>query len=321
MQTTYGRGGRDVGRKRRKNKNSGGGRSLAQLMVCLVLFLAVFIGKGVWPEQVAQTGQQLLAVIRANTNFRAAFATLGQALSEQEDLLGELGEFCVAVFAPEENQEKSYPPAVPASAFRREKLPPTDDQNQLTARYLNMDELPEDWKIPEGTVEQAIEPEPALCVGDVVQAVSEQGEDLPEGYSMQWLYLGDMETATPVRGTVTSPFGYRDHPTIKRYAAHGGVDIAAGAGTAVSAFAPGTVESVGESEDFGLYVQLDHGNGVKTFYSHCKSLSVQTGQTVQVGEKVAEVGSTGKSTGPHLHFEVKLDELRLNPLYYIQPEG
>lgn len=284
MQTTYGRGSTKRGEK--KQKQEGGGRQLIQLLICLAVFLAVFIGKGVWPSQVAQTGQQVLAVIRANTDFRAAFASLGQALSEQESVLGELGDFCVAVFAPE-------------------TLEPDASAVQVTK--------PEEVTLPEPQEE----PQPVLQVGDVLGGTE---QEFPDGYSGQWLYLGAEETMTPVFGAVSSGFGYRDHPATGRYAVHGGVDIAADKGTEVSAFAAGTVESVGEDSDYGKYLYLAHPNGVTTFYAHCDRICVKQGEQVQAGQTVALVGSTGKSTGSHLHFEVRLEGVRLDPMYYIDPK-
>lgn len=84
------------------------------------------------------------------------------------------------------------------------------------------------------------------------------------------------------------------------------------------AFAAGTVEYIGESDSYGQYLQLRHDNGVATFYAHCSKLCVQQGQTVEAGEKVAESGATGEVTGPHLHFEMTKDGVRLNPAYYIE---
>ncbi len=289
MQTTYGRGRHSAKRADRERKKEGSRRQLVQLLACLAVFLAVFIGKGVWPSEVARTGEQLLAVIRANTDFRAAFANLGQALSRQESVLGEIGDFCVAVFAPDAAMPDTS--AVQAMVQEEVETPPVQPMTQE---------------------------EVALQVGDVVQAV-ELTQELPEGYSGQWLWLGDMQTAVPVQGAVTSSFGYRDHPTIGRYAPHGGVDIAADKGTQVLAFAQGVVESVGEDRDFGRFLTLRHPGGVTTFYAHCSTVCVKQGEQVQAGQTVAQVGSTGKSTGPHLHFEVRLEGIRLNPLHYIDP--
>ena len=88
-------------------------------------------------------------------------------------------------------------------------------------------------------------------------------------------------------------------------------------GDPIAAFAAGTVEYIGEDDSYGLYLQLDHGNGVKSFYAHCSKIVVSKGQTVELGEKVAEVGSTGDSTGPHLHLEMKYNSTHLNPAYYV----
>ncbi len=311
MQTTYGRGRRNTQHKGRGQKKEESARQLVQLLLCLAVFLAVFIGKGVWPSKVAQTGEQLLAVIRSNTDFQAAFAGLGKTLSEQESVLGELGEFCISVFAPE-REETGLLATAPTSAREQSSL--TADTGQTGA--LDQEYLHEE---PELKAEPQQLKETVLQVGDVVQDVDEQGQELPEGYSAQWLYLGDMETAVPVYGTVTSQFGYRDHPTIGRYAAHGGVDIAADRGTPVAAFAEGTVETVGENDDFGRYLELSHPGGVTTFYSHCSKICVGRGDEVQAGQTVALVGNTGKSTGPHLHFEVRLNGVRLDPMHYIEP--
>lgn len=283
---------------------------LIRLLVCLAVFLVVFIGKEVWPSKVAATGEHLLAVIRANTDFRAAFADLGRALSQEESVLGELGDFCVSVFA-QSPEEEIAPPAGEASGEGQEPAPADTHLDQLCDDTL--------WEEEPILKTQQTDFEADLQVGDVVQNVEYQGSQLPEGYCAQWLYLGEMETVTPVQGTVTSHFGYRDHPTIGRYAVHGGVDIAADSGAAVAAFSAGTVEALGNSEDFGLWLQLAHPNGVTTFYSHCSKLCVEKGGQVRAGQTVALVGSTGNSTGPHLHFEIKLNTVRLDPMYYIEP--
>lgn len=323
MRVTYGRGHKGAENARKEKKVREQKRQLLQLVLCLVLFLTVFIGKGVFPDRIAQTGPQLLDVIRANTDFRAAFAQLGRALSEQESMLGELGQFCVEVFAPEKDSRLS---AVPASVLWGERLSVSGGLEDAAVRYLRMEQLPEslrlelDVQTPQPDPVPEPEPEPERKVGDVVQTVSVEGEELPENYRYDWLWLGDMETTEPVKGKVTSQFGYRDHPTIGRYAVHAGVDIGADTGDAVVAFADGTVTDVGQDSDFGKYLYIEHANGITTFYSHCSRIGVKEGQQVQVGQKVAEVGSTGKSTGPHLHFEVRLDGVRLDPLHYIRPE-
>lgn len=307
MQTTYGRGHGGTGRGGKQPKKGGGSRQLVQLLVCLAVFLAVFIGKGIWPSEMARTGGEVLQLIQSNTDFKAAFAGLGQALSDEDSVLGELGSFCAAVFAPLEGEDDTA--AVQAAA---------PQEHAVSTEPVSLSS-------EEQETQPALEPEPsepekpALRVGDVVQEVAAV-QELPEGYSGQWLWLGELETAVPVHGAITSGFGYRDHPTIGRYAPHGGVDIAAETGTAVAAFADGTVERVGEDGDFGKYVYLSHSNGVTTFYAHCSKITAGQGERVRAGQTVALVGSTGKSTGPHLHFEVRLNGTRLDPTHYLAAE-
>ena len=130
--------------------------------------------------------------------------------------------------------------------------------------------------------------------------------------------LGLAQTVSPVLAVESSGFGWRNHPIENEERFHYGVDLAADTGTTVKAFAAGTVDYIGESDVYGQYLQLDHGNGIKSFYAHCSRLCVQQGQPVAAGEKVAESGATGDVTGPHLHFELKRDGVRINPEYYIE---
>ena len=125
------------------------------------------------------------------------------------------------------------------------------------------------------------------------------------------------QMAVPLQGTVTSPFGYRIHPIYGTRLFHNGVDIAADSGTPIVAALKGKVATAEYSDSYGNYVVVDHGKGLSTLYAHCSELQVQEGQTVQKGETVGLVGSTGVSTGPHLHFEVRRGEYRINPQWLV----
>ena len=138
-------------------------------------------------------------------------------------------------------------------------------------------------------------------------------QDLPLG-------LDASETVAPVMAAVSSPYGWREHPIDEEEKFHAGVDLAANYGEPIGAFADGTVDYIGESPAYGQYLQLRHAGGVTTFYAHCSKLCVQQGQEVEKGEKVAEVGDTGNVTGAHLHFEMKIDGVLVDPLYYIETE-
>ncbi|MFR0822415.1 MAG: M23 family metallopeptidase [Clostridia bacterium] len=117
----------------------------------------------------------------------------------------------------------------------------------------------------------------------------------------------------PVSGVLTSRFGYRWGR------GHKGIDIGASKGTPIKAAAGGTVtlSQYGYNGGYGNYVIVSHGNGVQTVYGHCSSLKVTTGQKVSQGQLIATVGSTGDSTGNHLHFEVRVNGVAQNPLNYV----
>jgi murein DD-endopeptidase MepM/ murein hydrolase activator NlpD len=118
----------------------------------------------------------------------------------------------------------------------------------------------------------------------------------------------------PASGPVTSGFGWRIDPIFHRRALHTGIDIAASWGTPVAAAQAGTVLYVGWMTGYGNVVVLDHGGGVSTVYAHLSSYAVQPGEAVARGQVIARVGSTGWSTGPHLHFEVRQDGQPTDPL-------
>jgi len=117
----------------------------------------------------------------------------------------------------------------------------------------------------------------------------------------------------PVSGEITSGFGYRMHPIFKVVRFHTGIDIACSYGTPIRAAGSGTVVFSGWRRAYGLTVIIDHGNGIATLYAHCSRVYVSEGEKVEAGQVIAEVGSTGLSTGPHLHFEVRRYGTPINP--------
>lgn len=118
----------------------------------------------------------------------------------------------------------------------------------------------------------------------------------------------------PITGTITSRFGARSSI---RSSAHTGLDIAAPKGTPIKAAAPGTVIWSGKKGSYGYLVVISHSNGVQTYYGHCSSLYVSAGQTISQGQVISAVGSTGNSTGNHLHFEIRVNGVAYNPQNYV----
>lgn len=139
---------------------------------------------------------------------------------------------------------------------------------------------------------------------DVIQHRRLVGEAYPSGW--------------PVRsGWVSSYYGMRRDPFHGRPAFHQGIDFAASKGTEIRSAAAGMVEFAGDKEGYGLMVQIRHGNGYQTRYGHASRLLVKSGQMVKRGDIVAHVGSTGRSTAPHLHFEVLKNGKAANPLKFL----
>ena len=122
----------------------------------------------------------------------------------------------------------------------------------------------------------------------------------------------------PSSHKITSGFGYRDKPTAGATSYHQGYDIGASAGAAIVAAADGVVTSTGYSSVLGNYVILSHGGGLFTIYEHCSAVLVSRGQSVSRGSTIAKVGSTGVSTGPHLHFGVQLNGKYVDPGNYLK---
>ncbi|WP_071189549.1 M23 family metallopeptidase [Trichormus sp. NMC-1] len=123
--------------------------------------------------------------------------------------------------------------------------------------------------------------------------------------------------AFPSDAPTSSPFGWRIHPILGYRRFHGGLDFAASYGSTIRAADSGTVIFAGWYGGYGKSLIIDHGKGITTLYAHCSELYVSEGQSVQKGQAIAAVGSTGLSTGPHLHFEVRRDGTPVDPANYL----
>lgn len=129
---------------------------------------------------------------------------------------------------------------------------------------------------------------------------------------------GKMKWPLPSSSNITSGYGNRFHPILKKYKLHTGIDISGRSGVSIVAAAKGTVIKAGWENGYGNTVVIDHGGKIATLYAHCSKILVKTGQKVETGQTIAKVGSTGWSTGPHLHFEVIKDGKCTNPLGYLK---
>ena len=155
--------------------------------------------------------------------------------------------------------------------------------------------------------------------GGPLPAYSLSADGLPaaEGTTLAPYFL-TASMWSPVSGLVTSRFGWRSHPVSGQEDFHTGVDIAAAQGTPILAALPGVVEQTGYSESYGNFVVLRHSDNLRTTYNHCSEILVKEGEQLARGDRIALVGSTGISTGPHLHFEVEVKGLKADPLQALE---
>jgi murein DD-endopeptidase MepM/ murein hydrolase activator NlpD len=148
--------------------------------------------------------------------------------------------------------------------------------------------------------------------------IEQQIARVADAAALRSVELMRLPTRLPLaHATLGSPFGNRDDPFTGRRAFHSGLDFAAEKGTAIHAAAGGTVVSAGFRSDYGWVVEIDHGNGLRTRYAHASRLLVKAGDVVAPGETIAAVGTTGRSTGPHLHFEVLRSGEATDPRRYL----
>lgn len=145
----------------------------------------------------------------------------------------------------------------------------------------------------------------------------EQIKQLPESVT-QNAYVLTTSISAPACGSVTSQFGWRIHPITGKQGFHTGIDIAAPLGTPITAAFSGTIAECGKNEAYGNYIIMRHSEGLYTFYGHCDSLKASEGMHIRSGEVIAYMGTTGYSTGPHLHFEIRIGGKRVDPAYVLK---
>lgn len=320
---TVSRARRPAQRTRRPAQNQsveGERRRMAQLMASLALFLLVYIGRGVFPAQL----EVWRTVAAANVDFRAAFQQFGSALSTGEPVQEALEALCITLLGGEAPEPEPSPASTP-DTVQLHSLPVLSQARGGGLSYMNEHGILAETGFPSKRDEPAqAEPEPIqseptgpAVVTAMAQEYTDDGVKLPKNVSFAYYELGLSETAVPVAGTATSGFGYRDSPINGNNEFHLALDIGAEEGAEIGAFAAGTVEYIGASDEFGNYLKINHENNVSSFYAHCSKLLVHKGDQVACGQTVALVGHTGNATGSHLHLTIEKDNIRLDPAYYV----
>ena len=287
-------------------------RLMLRLVACGGIFVALVAAKLLLPARMEAFNEKLSAAMERNMDVQAVFSAVGRAFSGEESVAG----VYQAVFHPE------------AGAVQTGALSPADSPPKMTARAVQLRdgaalEVLRRFRPETPSQAEAAETETEAEGAGGIQSASNLAyvlysqENLPEGVSMEQDRLGFDFCAPVTGGTLSSDFGYREHPTEGEERFHYGVDLAADTGTEVRCFADGTVTAVGDSSSYGRYCVVAHEGGYSTLYAHCSRITASSGTAVKRGQKIAEVGETGMATGPHLHFELQREGTYLNPIYYV----
>ena len=313
--TMVGRGGKRV------QLTPGQMRRTVQLVIAGVIFVSLVAWKLLFPDSMAAAAEGIRQALSQDADFQEAFAAVGRAVSGEEPVKDSMEKAYTAVFAPtrfELEQKEAAAAAAEQLDPPAQRLIETMAQAEQLKRETEEDLTAENETSGDAAVGSS-EGQPAEEDRQIAESQSliSFSAAAPANVTFQQCILGFTYT-TPAQGTMTSPFGYRTHPIDQEYRFHYGLDIANVDGTAVLAFADGTVRAVGESESLGLYVIVDHANGFSTLYGHCSAVHVSAGQAVTMGQLLADMGRSGKVTGSHLHFELHQGDTYLNPIYYVE---
>ena len=270
--------------RREEEPRPGERRRLWQMTISAVILLLVVACKLTMPDVMEQYRLQILSLLGEDTDFVAAFSSVGRVVSPNGGVREALNDAYTAVFGAQE-VESADPDKEDTDKAEETAV---EDENETTAEQTS----------------------------DAAAPIVYTDDNLPENVCLTQQVLG-FSFADPVTGTITDGFGYRSHPIQGDVQFHYGLDVAADSGTVIHAFAAGTVTAVGESSELGKYVTVVHPGDYTTLYAHCSRITASSGQQVSLGDPIAEVGETGLTTGPHLHFELHQNNLYLNPVYYV----
>jgi len=322
MQTKYEPEGRNTDGdydKRHRRRNRRDRLTVLRLVACLLLLGGVGLLKIFFPGTAATVGAAVLPMIEHDIDYRGSIAAIGETIAGEGTILEALGEITIRAFGGVtlDLGEPEEPLTVPPLSLP--EYTPEEEINVPIELAIPMPTAPPQFALrpelePESEESGYEEMEEAVTAFLARQATFDYA--IPASVKYTYIPLG-IAYAVPVMGPVSSSFGFRRHPIEGTTRFHFGTDIAVSTGTPFGAFAAGQVMAAGYGHGFGLYILIDHGDGVKTRYAHCSALYVQAGDWVEKGEIIGRVGYTGNATGPHLHFELMRDGMFLNPELYV----
>jgi murein DD-endopeptidase MepM/ murein hydrolase activator NlpD len=271
-------------------------RGFTGLMILLVLALLV-----AWPRSAAYT-----ELVEENLSLKVKLQAIDRRMSEIDQILLRLRLYDAQMESLAAPQGEHGP--ITEAAFANEHL-------QEVAETQGMEAFESDIR-PAATWADAVLSRADAFLGAFAAAEPDLNRVMAELEELRALGRA-LPSAWPAEGKLSSGFGWRRNPFGRTWKFHSGLDIAAKRGTPIYAPARGTVSSVSYNSGYGRMLEIDHGFGITTVYAHCNSIRVKQGATVKQGDFVATIGNTGRTTGPHLHFEVRLDSHPVDPMDYL----
>ena len=258
---------------------------LLQSVICVLIVSGVFLASKVSPTAYAKMREDYRKIMQND-----------MSASEMLEQLKDTADF---VFKPSESAEPAFSANV-ATESSAEKI-------TVNSFDVTSDETGE-----------------TVAVGEIINGSGGgdiESKEAVKGTSFAPYYVS-VDPVLPVKNArITSRFGYRTNPVSGNYGFHTGLDLAAAEGTPVSAAFYGKIVETGESDVWGKYVLMEHSEGLSTYYCHLSEIYVEENAVIRQGETVGLVGSTGWSTGPHLHFEVRINGVRVDPERLLYPEN
>lgn len=280
-----------------------------QLYIASAIFVLVTVLKLLLPDATETVRGRVVTAIDRDMDYQAVITRLGSAMTDDPV------QTVMARLRGEEPAQEVYRPDTVKNLQE-------ETASILPEGWVSSTPIPAETAAPESTPAPTPTPDPVPeRVRVAVDAfLTEQAAysdyDLPATVSYDSLDIPFDYTA-PVFGATSSGFGYREHPIENVVKFHYGTDYAVNSGTDILSFADGTVTEVNWDDGYGNYIRIRHEDGWSTLYAHCSQTYVQAGQTVTKGERIALVGDTGETTGPHLHFELLHNGLYTNPEFFL----
>lgn len=273
-----------------------------KFFVVLMLVLAV----------VAATGIYISKIVNENKDLKSDLTSLYSTNSEQRKLLNEKSDQIEQLKEKEATFDKNVNSKI--NEF-------TDKFNQITDKYISGQNTTASRSGDRNEKTFADEIKNLKAILDALNGMYERADrsqaDLSAAEAKLDKYMETIPTLWPTNGRLSDDFGYRRDPFTRRKTFHEGLDLGGSYGEHIKAAASGKVILAKRYNGYGRAVIIDHGHGITTLYGHSSKLLVKEGQMVKKGDVIAEVGSSGRSTGPHLHFEVLLYNTPVDPLQYL----